>query len=242
MKKDQLYSGNGTPQGEFRFDSKVAEVFPDMILRSVPGYEIMLDMIGVITQRFAVPGTNCYDLGCSLGASTLAMLKHLPGAGCRVFAIDNSPSMLEVAEKNFAAAGYEKGQVDAICADAAQTGIYNASIVIMNLTLQFIRPEIRETLLKNIFDGMVKGGVLVLSEKIVSQDNSANERLISLHHEFKRIREYSDLEISRKRDAIENYLLPESEETHVQRLQAAGFASIDRWFQCFNFVSLLAIK
>ena len=42
--------------------------------------------------------------------------------------------------------------------------------------------------------------------------------------------------------ALENVLIPETITVHRERLMDAGFSSVDVWFQCFNFMSMLAIK
>jgi len=41
---------------------------------------------------------------------------------------------------------------------------------------------------------------------------------------------------------LENILVPETLEVHRERLGQAGFSRTDLWFQCFNFVSLVARK
>jgi len=53
---------------------------------------------------------------------------------------------------------------------------------------------------------------------------------------------YSKLEISQKRAALENVLLPETLEAHRSRLDTIGFDAVDVWFQCFNFASMVAFK
>ena len=126
--------------------------------------------------------------------------------------------------------------------DILTTEIANASVVVLNFTLQFITPEDRSVLLERIADGMRPGGVLILSEKVVFDDEHLDKLLSDMHHEFKRAHGYSDLEISQKRSALENVLIPETIATHRERLARVGFASVDVWFQCFNFMSMLAVK
>jgi tRNA (cmo5U34)-methyltransferase len=66
--------------------------------------------------------------------------------------------------------------------------------------------------------------------------------MTDLHHAFKRANGYSELEVSQKRTALENVLVPETLDTHRARLREAGFGAVDAWFQCFNFASLLAFR
>jgi tRNA (cmo5U34)-methyltransferase len=219
----------------------VAAVFPDMLQRSIPGYNAIISMIETLTSRFAQSGSNLYDLGCSLGASALSMLQGLQVDDCRIIAIDNSAAMIDRCLEN-AAKLTTKVPVDFICADIDAVNIENASVVVLNFTLQFIAPEKRCGLLKKICDGMLPGGVLVLSEKVRFENQQVDELLIDIYHAFKKANGYSELEISQKRSALENVLIPETVKTHRDRLIRAGFSSAEQWFQCFNFMSMLAIK
>ncbi|MCG6507593.1 carboxy-S-adenosyl-L-methionine synthase CmoA, partial [Vibrio parahaemolyticus] len=132
--------------------------------------------------------------------------------------------------------------VEIIEADIRNIDIKNASVVVLNFTLQFLSPEDRYTLLEKIYAGLRPGGILILSEKFVFENQVANELLIDLHHDFKRANGYSELEISQKRSAIENVMRPDSVETHKARFEQLGFSSYEVWFQCFNFGSMFAIK
>lgn len=237
---DALYASPQEAVQRFRFDEHVARVFQDMIGRSVPGYDLTLRMIGVIAAHFAQADTHCYDLGCSLGAATLAMRHNIP-ASCRIFAVDNSPAMIEQCRTNIAA-DKAAPRVDLICGDISDLTITRASMVAFNFTLQFIPAERRLGLLEGIYQGLQPGGALILSEKIALPGDSEQELFESLHHDFKRSMGYSDLEIAQKRTALDQVLLPDTVDTHKERLHKAGFGEVYTWFQCFNFASWLAIK
>ena len=239
--KDTIYASPLDAIAGFAFDERVVQVFPDMIQRSVPGYSTIIAMTGVLAERYAQPQTRCYDLGCSLGASTLAMRAQLDRRECEIVAIDNSPAMLERCQALISADAHTT-PVTLQLADINEATIDNASVAVMNFTLQFIAPAQRETLLGRIAGNMHTGGVLVLSEKIRFDDPHLQQLNTDLHHAFKRANGYSDLEIAQKRSALENVLMPETLAAHRERLQRVGFASVDVWFQCFNFASLVAIK
>ncbi|MFZ5723281.1 MAG: carboxy-S-adenosyl-L-methionine synthase CmoA [Pseudomonadota bacterium] len=242
--RDRLYAAPQEQVLPFRFDAAVAQVFPDMIRRSVPGYAAMVEMTGVIAGRHAQPGSTLYDLGCSLGAVTLAMRHQALPAGCRIVAVDNAAAMLERARELIAAdtatAGSARTAVDLRCEDIRDTVFADASVVALNFTLQFVPREDRTALLARIARGMRPGGVLVLSEKIRFDDPQEQRRNEELHHAFKRSEGYSELEIAQKRNALEDVLIPETLGEHVARLHDAGFTGITPWFRCFNFMSLVA--
>ncbi|MBK6581897.1 MAG: carboxy-S-adenosyl-L-methionine synthase CmoA [Pseudomonadales bacterium] len=238
--RDAVYAAPRDQVGAFHFDAEVAGVFADMIARSVPGYALTLQMIAVATREYARPGRICYDLGCSLGASTLSIRHHAP-AGSRVVGIDNSPAMVERC-RAIVVVDPCPIPVDIRCADLLQCEFGEAALITMNFTLQFIPPQAREPLLGRLAEALDPGGCLVLSEKIAFDDPREQELLQTLHHGFKHMRGYSELEIAQKRAALENVLLPETLDTHRRRLAAAGFSRVTVWLQCLNFVSLLALK
>ncbi|GLT15861.1 carboxy-S-adenosyl-L-methionine synthase CmoA [Vibrio algivorus] len=239
--RDVIFSAPIDKMGDFTFDERVAEVFPDMIQRSVPGYSNIISAIGMLAERFAKPSSNVYDLGCSLGAATLSMRRHIEQENCQIIAVDNSPAMIERCKLHINAYRSDT-PVNVVEADIRDIKIENASVVVLNFTLQFLSPEDRYSLLEKIYAGLRPGGILILSEKYIFENQAAHELLIDLHHDFKRANGYSELEISQKRSAIENVMRPDSIESHKQRFEKIGFSSYEVWFQCFNFGSMFAIK
>ncbi|MBI5451672.1 MAG: carboxy-S-adenosyl-L-methionine synthase CmoA [Gammaproteobacteria bacterium] len=239
--RDRIYARQQQAVADFSFDEAVVNVFPDMIRRSVPGYGTLLALVGVIAAEYAQADSRCYDLGCSVGATTLALRRHIRRPGCTIVAVDNSAAMLDVCRTNIANDDSPL-TVELLCADIRELVIEDASVVVLNYTLQFVEPQLRSELIRRIYNGMRAGGVLVLSEKVCFDDQPWQDRAIALHHAFKRANGYSDLEISQKRAALERVLVPETEDIHLRRLTAAGFSMAETWFQCLNFMSILAIK
>ena len=244
MSKDEIYTADDSGGRPFRFNAAVAEVFPDMLRRSIPGYAASIEAIGSLAARYVTDNSNCYDLGCSLGAATLAMQSGIRANGCNIIAVDNAPAMIERCREVIAMAndGEARTPVDVREADIMDTEISNASMVVMNYTLQFLDIETRDALVRRICDGLLPGGLFLLSEKVIDADEHMEELLVDLHHEHKRRNNYSQLEISRKRAALENVLVPETVATHRERLSKAGFAHTGVWLRYFNFVSIVAIK
>ncbi|URQ59422.1 carboxy-S-adenosyl-L-methionine synthase CmoA [Pantoea alhagi] len=239
--RDTLFSAPIDKLGDWTFDERVAEVFPDMIQRSVPGYSNIISMIGMLAERFVKPHTRVYDLGCSLGAATLSVRRSVQAEGCKIIAVDNSPAMVERCRRHIDAFRAST-PVEVIEADIRDINIENASMVVLNFTLQFLAPDDRLALLARIFQGLNPGGALVLSEKFSFENAEVGELLFNMHHDFKRANGYSELEISQKRSMLENVMLTDSVETHKARLRQAGFQHSELWFQCFNFGSLVALK
>ncbi|GAA0346897.1 carboxy-S-adenosyl-L-methionine synthase CmoA [Bowmanella denitrificans] len=239
--KDAIYSSPLAQVSDFRFDENVAEVFPDMIQRSVPGYSTIVDAIGQMAGKYMQAGAQLYDLGCSLGAVSLAASRYIQAPGCQIIGVDNSQAMIERCQRHIQAFKSDV-PIQLVCDDLQNIRITNAAMVVMNFTLQFIAPPQRLDILQGIYQGLNPGGILVLSEKIRHPSEAGNELLIELHHEFKRRNGYSELEISQKRTALENVMLTDSFSQHEQRLKQAGFSDVLLWFKCFNFASLVAIK
>jgi tRNA (cmo5U34)-methyltransferase len=243
MSKDEIYaSGNGDPL-PFEFNESVARVFPDMLRRSIPGYGASIEAIGWLAARHVHANTRCYDLGCSLGAAALAMRDNVSEPGCSIVAVDNAPAMVEHCRNRIAARPAKDGpEITVVNADVRAVDIEQASMVVMNYTLQFLPLGERSGMLARIFQGLGEGGVFVLSEKVVDEDPAIEALAVHLHHVYKRQNAYSELEISRKRAALENVLIPEPIETHRRRLREAGFRHSGVLLRYFNFVTLVAIR
>ena len=212
-----------------------------MINRSIPGYATIIHNIGSIAQRFAQPDTALYDMGCATGISSLSMARSVTTPNCTVFGIDNSAAMLEKCHA-FIAAYQHQTPITLVHADVMDVELTPCSVVVFNFTLQFLPPATRTHMLQRVYDAMLPGGVLILSEKIRAEDSTHDELLIQLHHEFKRDNGYSELEISQKRTALENVMRLDTQATHLERLAKVGFTSSMEWYRCFNFMSLLAFK
>lgn len=243
--KDTLYRDESIQADHFVFDDRVVRVFPDMIRRSVPGYGLIIPSIALLARRYIQPGTNIYDLGCSLGAVSFAILDAVRDSDNQLMAVDNSTEMIErfrsiVSERQDS--GPDGVALEIVEGDILDVAIENASFVVLNFTLQFIDRDERSALLARIADGMRPGGVLVLSEKLRFADAEEQARQAAWHLDFKRAQGYSELEIARKRDALEDTLRPDTIEQHLARLQGAGFTEVYRWFQCFSFSSMVAIR
>lgn len=240
MKQDSLFE-KSQQVVDFAFNDAVADVFPDMIRRSVPGYEAIISQLGVLAKHYAQPNTRIYDLGSSLGAATLSMYRQTSHLTIKHICVDNSVPMVKRCQSRLER-HMSGADLDVICENIEAVEIRQASLVVINFTLQFLSPETRLSLLKKVFQGLLPNGVLILSEKLVFDDKIENQLQIDWHLTSKRANGYSEMEISQKRAALENVLIPDTFEQHQQRLQKAGFEQSYQWFQSFNFASLIAIK
>ncbi|MDO6641567.1 carboxy-S-adenosyl-L-methionine synthase CmoA [Shewanella sp. 5_MG-2023] len=239
--QDTIYATATDKISDFQFDNRVAGVFNDMIRRSVPGYAQIINTIGDFADRYVTPNSNIYDLGSSLGSATLSIRRQIEQRQCRIIAVDNSESMVSRCQENLAAYVSDT-EVELICGDIRDVEITNASMVVLNFTLQFLPVQDRDSLIKKIFQGLLPGGILVISEKICFEDDVIQSLLYEQHLDFKRANGYSELEISQKRSALENVMRPDSLTIHQQRFTDNGFSHSTVWFQCFNFASMVAIK
>ena len=241
VKKDSIFKVGNFNDLTFTFNEEVTEVFEDMIDRSVPGYTSSLRLIENLSRKYFIEGTRCYDLGCSLGASSMSLMKAIGKREGRVLAIDNSPAMIAACEQKCADLT-KTGKVKFIKQDVSETQIDKASVVVINFVLQFLNPKDRENLLKNIFSGMKQGALLIMSEKIHFHNKFRNKTISNFHHQFKSNNGYTKMEISRKRDALEGVLVTDLETEHHERLQKIGFKEIRKVMSNLNFLTLIAEK
>jgi tRNA (cmo5U34)-methyltransferase len=239
--KDTLFNMPNEPRN-FTFDEKVASVFNDMINRSVPGYSAIIDMVGQLAHRYCKNGSVIYDLGCSLGASSLSITEHIEHKDYEIIAIDSSEAMITRLKADLQNKKGAAKQIKVKLEDVRESEIKSASMVILNFTLQFITVRDRDQLIQKISAGMRPGGVLIISEKVSFLNKEIDSLFIDLYHQFKEKQGYSELEISQKRDALENVLIPEPLEKHYERLLAADFELIETWLKYFNFASIIAFR
>ncbi len=246
MQRDTIYSEPLTAVKEFKFDEAVADVFDDMIPRSVPLYREVQASTARIIRDFAQPGSVVYDLGCSTGESlirtALAFQDSATPAAARpaLVGIDSSAAMLKKCRERLTALGLHE-QVELREEDILAARLDRASVIILNYTLQFVPVSERLALLSALRRALIPGGALLLAEKIIHRVPTVHRAMNELHWEFKREQGYSELEIAQKRTAIENVLIPLSLDENIELLRRAGFREVEVLLKSYTFVSLVAI-
>ncbi len=226
---------------DFKFGENVVKVFDDMVSRSVPFYEEIQRMIGEQVADFATPGSNIYDLGCSTG-TTLLGIDSMIDQNINFIGIDNSAEMVERCKKNFYEAGVKR-KFEIRNGDLNQeVKLENASVVILCLTLQFVRPLYREELVKSICAQLNDNGCLILIEKVLGEDSLFNRLFIKYYYDMKRRHNYSEMEISQKREALENVLIPYRLSENLTMLNRCGFTSTEVFFKWYNFTGIISKK
>ena len=241
MDKDEIFKNEAKPIGDFNFNEEVATVFDDMLVRSVPYYQEIQRMIAEIAGDFVVNGTTVYDLGCSTGTTLLNLNRHL-GDRVRYTGVDYSEDMLEKCRRKLSDNQFS-GEYELVCADLNNgISIENASVVLMVLSLQFIRPLYREKLLESILRGTNDNGCLIVVEKVLGEDSVFNRLFIKYYYEMKKRNGYSELEISKKRESLENVLIPYRLLENRELLLKQGFRYVDVFFKWYNFCGMVAVK
>ena len=242
--RDSVFSATGARASDFEFNEKVAAVFDDMLARSVPCYAEQQILIQEIATRFHVPGTRIYDLGCSTG-TTLMNIGRTIDDSVELVGYDNSKPMLERARKNMARSGLAN-PVDLRYADlnvdASNLDLGGAGVITLCWTLQFVRPLGRSRLIRQIYDSLREGGVLICCEKILTNDSNMNRFFVDFYYDFKRRNGYSEDEILHKREALENVLVPYRADENVELFRHSGFQIVETFFQWYNFCGFLCVK
>jgi tRNA (cmo5U34)-methyltransferase len=226
---------------DFKFNETVAAVFDDMVSRSVPQYAEIQRMLVELGAYFATEGSNIYDLGCSTGTS-LALLHQALPVKCNLYGIDSSDEMLQKCRSKLETVGLGDA-INLRCEDLDRhISIENASVVMLVLTLMFVRPLNRERLMAEIYRGMNENGCLLLVEKVLGDGSLFNRLFIERYYAFKRRMGYSELEISQKREALENVLIPYRLQENRDLLLKAGFREVEVFFKWYNFAGFVAVK
>jgi tRNA (cmo5U34)-methyltransferase len=241
MKKDTLFKEKKDRVPAFEFNENVVHVFDDMITRSVPLYEECVHRQAQLAARFYQKGTRIYDLGCSHGNFGIQLHCRMKDTAFAMVAVDSSQPMLDQYNQRLRGKNL-KSSLSLVCDFVEKIPITNASVVVLNLTLQFIAPGKRDDVIQSIYQGLKPGGLLLITEKIIHDTVEIDSLQQHFYKKFKRENGYSDLEISQKRDALEDVLVPDTLRVHEDRLTQAGFTKMDTWLKWFNFAAMLAIK
>ena len=240
-KRDSIYDEPISTVEDFKFDTQVAEVFDDMVTRSVPLYKDVQRATAALASRLAQPNTTVYDLGCSTGTSLVELCQVINDESIKFVGVDNSEAMLEQCKEKLTRLGLSR-RVNLYCEDIANFAPKNASVVVLNYTLQFLAPESREAVVCEIHKHLLPGGALLLSEKVHHKDSRLQSALTELYYDFKRENGYSELEISQKREALENVLITYTAEENAELLKRCGFKNVEQYLKWYTFVSLVALK
>ena len=244
MKRDQVFRDRIGTRGDFEFNAEVAEVFDDMISRSVPFYLDQQDMIREIGKKFAIKNTNIYDLGCST-ATTLINLCQAVDDSIALIGYDNSLPMINRAKQKIKEHGFERRielRYGDLNGDVSDLNLGNASMIMMCWTLQFVRPLKRDNLIKAIYNGLVEDGIFLVTEKILTNSSHMNRFFIDFYYDYKKRQGYSNDEIQNKREALENVLVPYRIEENLEMFRRNGFEIVETFFQWYNFAAFLCVK
>jgi len=238
--KDDVFLDPAKRKSDFSFNKETADVFDDMLERSVPFYFETQNMMLDIVSEFLIDKTNIYDLGCSTGTTIEMIKKNITGREYGIVGVDSSQSMLDKTSEKL------KNNIEnfkLVLGDLNDEIILdNPSIVIMNLTLQFVRPPYRDRLIRNIYKSLHNQGAFILIEKVLCENSRLNRGFISFYHKFKTRNKYTEMEISSKRESLENVLIPYRNEENVTLLKNNGFQAVETFFRWFNFTGIVAIK
>ena len=226
------------PQKQFEFDAKVAGVFDDMVSRSIPYYKEVLGLCADFALMYLKPDSTLLDLGTSTGAMLIEIASKAEFP-LNLYGIDNAESMLEIARNKLSA--YEMC-ANLICGDILEADFPKSDVVIANYTLQFIRPLQREKLVQKIYDCLNPKGVFIVSEKVMVEHKELDFKMIQYYLANKKKQGYSDFEIAKKREALENVLVPYSEAENRAMLSSAGFSCVETLFAWVNFRSFVAVR
>ncbi len=233
---DKVFEKSITKQ--FEFDEEVASVFDDMLNRSVPYYKEMQRLTINFALNFLEQNDKVYDLGCSTASTLIELSKHCK-TDLKLIGIDNSEAMLNRAKNKCKAFGVD---IEFIESDIFDVNLSQAKLIISNYTLQFVRPLQREKLIQKVYNSLEEGGVFIFSEKVISTNNVLNKQCIDEYYTFKKTQGYSEFEISQKREALENVLIPYSEDENKKMIKDAGFTHCETLFKWVNFATFIAIK
>lgn len=240
MSHDNIFQASHCPE-EFSFDTRVAEVFDDMLTRSIPCYHRVINMSIRLLNRFCRDGDRIYDLGCSTGVTLMEMARKLTPQDLKFRGMDSSQAMIDKADLKLEMLS-SRADISCLRQNITEAELKECGAVIINYTLQFLPPESRKDLLEKVFRALRPGGIIIVSEKTVSSHSAVQKSFEDIYLDFKKEQGYSETEIARKRKSLENILIPLTNRDNILLLEEAGFSEVESFFQWFNFAAFLGIK
>lgn len=208
---------------KWEFNSEVASIFVKHARQHIPNYdEVIARTVQLCVTEFKKTD-KIIDVGCATG-ETLTRLHY---AGFQnLVGVDSSEDMLTHARKN-------PGEYILSNLFPVTTGPY--SVVICNWTLHFIKNKL--SYLQNIYNSMLPGGMLILSDKTV---NDGLE--LELYHDFKRRNGVTEQEIISKARSVQDIMFIDSPEWYFENLKAIGFSPVRIINAHYCFTTFLARK
>lgn len=237
---DNLFRSHDPGPGGFRFDENVAAVFEDMLQRSIPHYREVIVLIHHLLQERLKTGDRVCDLGCSLGTAFHHFYQN-DHKKLNYLGLDNSPAMIDKARKLSLEKKVDSKRIDFLQADIVEDPFPSSQAVLLQYVLHFISPEKRPLVLKKIYDCLTPGGLFIISEKTRIPD-SVHKTYTGIYEDFKTQNGYSREEIHRKKEALENVLIPQSYRALQENLHLAGFTTIEPLFHWVQFSTWVAVK
>lgn len=236
---DRLFAEGLYPR-KFAFNEEVANVFDDMVTRSIPFYSEVSSQVLAWAQLHLSKESKIYDVGCSTG-TIFQLLSQYINLPLQMIGIDTSQAMINKAKDKLSNIN-KNDQLTWLCQNALEVNYCKANMIVCNYTLQFIPLENRRTLIHKFYEGLKPGGLLFLSEKICTKDPLVQQTMTTIYEAYKRSRGYSQTEIERKKEALEQVLIPVTLEEQLGWLKEAGFRTIEITSKWYCFVSIVAIK
>ncbi|EAJ0333142.1 carboxy-S-adenosyl-L-methionine synthase CmoA [Campylobacter lari] len=222
---------------QFEFDANVASVFDDMVARSVPFYAQNLKLITQLITHFAPQNAKICDLGCSTASLLLALFEKRKDL--QLSGVDNAKAMLDIASNKTRAFG---ARVDFYEQNLDEFSFFKNDVFVATYTMQFIRPPKRQEIIDKIYQNLNDGGIFIMSEKILYEDVKISKKMIEIYENYKQDQGYSKLEIATKREALENILIPYTQNENINMLKNSGFKIIESVFKWVNFETFVAFK
>ena len=227
--------------GRWTFDQDVTAVFENMLERSIPQYEVMRKAVFDLACEYIVPHTGVISLGTSRGDDVAALIDKYAMKN-RFHLTDVSEPMLDVLRTRFA----HYININSVAVRRidlrSEYPLSEASVTLCVLTLQFTPLEHRLKILRNIYEHVLDGGVLLIVEKVIGGTSQIDETMVNLYYQMKEANGYGKDQIMRKKLSLEGVLVPLTASWNEQMLRDAGFSQVDCFWRWMNFAGWIAVK
>ena len=222
---------DGAKNSEFSFNTITS--FDDHIAKSIPQYELMIESVVRMSDYFKDEKKVVYDVGTSTG-KLLKYFKRANNYQGKLVGIDNCSNLLPNSDSG----------ITFINHDLMKPFTFNDACIVYSLyTMQFLPKEYRQAVLQSIYDGLVDGGALFISEKVYCYTGMFQDIFTSSYYDYKR-QSFTEKEIWDKERSLRTMLKPNTHDENMQLLMKVGFEQdkITMFYKYFGFEGLVCVK
>ena len=142
--------------------TEIASTFDDHVREQLPWYDMVTDAVCYIVRNYLTDQNTVVDVGASTGNLINKLMPLLLERKAYAVALEKSPTMVDVLKRRFE----NHHNVSILQEDVRSSGTEQAQVFVVFLTMMFIPVHERQRVIDRLRANLLKGGVLVVVDKV----------------------------------------------------------------------------